>query len=315
MAPLRVAFWLGIGDCHWACQKLRGLSAYHDGRPIEVHIGCSPNHASVGYLELVPFIERAVLDDTAPYDPWHDLLPSHRDPRYSTLEGCAGWRGFDYVLIANGHLERGERIETWLPELPTDYTYDLRIPEEARTSVRARVGTRRVLLYLSGEDANRDFHNNTWTVNDWMEVIRALNRAGHEPVVVGADTRSDHEYVQRLCRARDASPLTTDFVNLVGQTTIPEYCALIEDAAVWMGLNSGGGVVSAMRSTPTVMFWSDDRYPQVVDPGNWTLPLHHAMQTSWLSPEQRTTYRTFSYGSPKLTPSRVTDALLEVVRC
>jgi ADP-heptose:LPS heptosyltransferase len=257
---------------------------------------------------MVPFIDQAIQSSEAPYDVWQDMPPNHRDPKWSTLDACRGWRGLDYVLVANGHLERGERIETFLPEIPTDFTYPLNIPDTARE--KARLWTGSVLLYLSGEGPNWGFHRNTWSVDNWVQVIYELNKQGITPVLVGANTTDDLRYRDQV----KAAAWSAKYADLVGTTSIPEYVALIEAASCWIGLNSGGGIVSAMLGTPTVMMWSDSRYPHVPDPSNYTVPLHENMRTSWLAPEQLKTYRTLSYGSPQLTPENVIQAALEVAR-
>lgn len=301
---------LGIGDSHWACTKLRALSAAHDHRPIWAYVNRSQNHATVGFLEMVPMIARAGYSDSAPFDVWRELPPNHRDPRWSTLDGCRSWRTFDYVLVPNGHLERGEPLATWLPELDTEFSYALNIPDIAREMAELLAGFRPVLIYPSGIGPNEGFHKDTWTIDDWQNTIRELVAALGRPVtLVGANTPDDLGYRDLLLRN---GVLADQVVDLVGQTSLAEYCALIESAAVWVGLNSGGGIVSAMRGTPTVMLWSDSATPVPgVHPNNI---LHTNMKTSYLAPWQLASYRTLSFGSAELTPQNVVTKVLEVIR-
>lgn len=300
--PLRVALPLGIGDVHWACQKLRALGEYH-GRPIEAHVSSSRWHESVHYLEMVPFIAEAVQNDRAPFSLYYDM-DKYQDEKWSTLEGCAGWRGFDYVGVPNGHLECGKRIESWWPELTTDYTYELNIPPEERSRAERLVPPGSVLLYLSGIGPNIGFHLNRFTPWHWCDVILRLNALGIEPYIIGADTDSDREYAAVVLKIGEGH---LKVHNVVGQTSIPAVCAVIQRAAVWIGLNSGTGIVSAMQGTPTVMFWSDHRYR--IGPA----ALHANMQRSWLRPEQLERYRTLSLGSPELTSEAVVKAAMEVM--
>ena len=292
------------------CQKLRGLSAHHGGRPIEAHVNCSPSHVSVKYLELVPFVQSAVQNDKAPYDINLEMPPSYLDERYSTLEGCRDWNGFDYVLVANGHLERGLRIESWLPEIETDYTYDLQIPADDRATALELAGPRPFLIYMSGVGPNRGFHNHWWSPYEWAQTIKLLNDADIVPHVVGAPSEDDLKYAAWFASQREAQGLR--YHNLVGQTTHAQVMAMIQRAAVWVGLNSGLGIASAMMSTPTVMQWSDDR-EELNLPG---VPryLHHNMQRSWLSEAQLQSYRTLSYGSPEHTPERLVELAMSVMR-
>lgn len=307
LEPLRIATWVGIGDCHWACTKLRALSRMHGGRPIHAHVWKGPNHASVGYLDLVPFVAKSIETELAPYHIHQELEGGYIAERWSTLEGSAGWRGFDYVLVPNGHLEAGKPLATWLPELETEYSYELMISAADREYARAIADPGSVLLYPSGTEANTGFHRNTWRPRDWRGVIERLNRAGVRPVLVGSGSKSDQEYRRTLVReARHC-----DFLDAIGATSIPQALAMIEDASVWCGLNSGLGIVSAMRRTPTVMLWADARYPT---PRTAAATMHHAMQRSWLNEEQLQTYRTLSFGSRELTPAAVVENILQVRR-
>jgi hypothetical protein len=309
--PLRVSLPLGIGDCHWACQKLRALGEL-EGRPVHAYVNESPSHASVGFLELVPFIQKAICSPLSVYDVWNEMPPNHRDPRWSDRATARNWGSFDYVVVANGHLERGERIETFFPDVGTDYTYDLNIKDEDRQYVRNRWGVDRTLLYLSGAGPNWGFHRNWWKPEHWVEVVSMINGQGEIPLLVGANTFDDCRYFEIVEEKLKAAGVKYD--SAISFTTIPQYCALIQDASAWVGLNSGGGIVSAMQHTPTIMFWSDSNYPGVSDPGNKTVPLHTNMRTSWLNDAQLKTYRTLSYGDPDFTPRRVVELLREIAR-
>jgi hypothetical protein len=274
---------------------------------VHAYVNRSPSHVTEGYLRIVPFVARAFESRDAPYDMAVDMPPGHRDARWSTLEGSAGWRGYDYVLVANGHLERGEPLATWLPELETDYAYELNVPAAARRRAAALVRPGDVLLYLSGIGPNRGFHADTWTTEDWVRTMELFNQVGVEPVLIGAATADDWGYRDLVAAAAKGR---ARFRDIVGHTSIPEIVAVIDLAGVWVGLNSGTGIVAASRGTPTVMLWSDSRYPI---PGA-VEPLHTSMKTSWLSPAQLGSYRTLSYGSPQLTPARVVARALEVRR-
>lgn len=310
--PIRVALPLGIGDAFWSTTKFRALSAYHSGRPIHAFISESPNHQTVNFLRAVPSVSEAFLSEKAPMDVWRELPPNHRFPRWSTLAGCAKWRGFDYVLVANGHLERGLALETWLPELETEWDYPFSISPEDRAHAEALCGgARRVLLYLSGIGPNQGFHCHRWRAKDWAEVVSRLNAEGLEPLLVGADTKDDLGYLEWVLKAMGAG---ARFLVGVGRTTVPQYCALIESALCWAGLNSGGGILAGARRTPTVMLWSDARHPiPGVHPRNL---LHHGMQWNYLAPERRNadeSYRPIAFGSHELTPARVVADILGAV--
>jgi len=288
------------------------LSEYHDNRPIHAFVNSSPDHKTVGFLELVPQIAETGYSKFAPHDIWKQMRPSHRDEKWSTLEGCRNWFGYDYILVANGHLELGKRIETWLPELETDYTYDLKIPEIATTYARELVNHEKdyIILYFSGIGPNLGFHAHTWSMAHWSEVVQKLNAEGHVPVVVGANTPSDLGYMHNFKNM--FKHLNLKFVDTVGKTNLAQVFSLIRESSVWCGLNSGLGIVSASQGVPTVMLWSDRRYP-IKGVRDWVY-LHENMQTAYLNENQLKTTRALSFGSPELTPDAVVKNILEVKR-
>jgi ADP-heptose:LPS heptosyltransferase len=203
------------------------------------------------------------------------------------------------VLCANGHLERGERIETWLPEVPTDYSYDLVVPEATPP---------RILLYPSGVRQNLIWHGNSWTVKHWVETVRLLNQQNHIPVLIGADNPDDLTYNRWLTKQLTMHGLSAD--SLVGKTSVADVFGMIKSCRVVAGLNSGLVIVAAALGVPTVLMWSNE---QTRCPGSHsTLP--REMQTSWLPEDLPSAYRPMSLGSRQLTPSGLVENMLEVLR-
>ena len=307
MKPITVALPLGIGDAHWSCQKLQGLKDYHAGAPLHCYINKSKNHATVDYLKLLPMIDKAVCSTKAPYSIDRELPGTYRDPRYSTLEGCKDWNGFDYIFVANHHMEEGLPIDSYIPELATQYELEYRF-KQATIDRSFRLSQEPpVLLYLSGNGPNKGFHGGTWRLKDWCMVIAQLNRLDIQPVLVGADTDDDLDYFSLLYNELRHWEPKLAYVSLVGHTSIADYVYLIKRARVWVGLNSGGGMVSASMGTPTVQLWADKRWP--VGPTNF----NPAMQIAWLSSAQLLTYRHLSYGRPDMSPETVVEAITEVM--
>lgn len=288
---LSIAVPLGIGDNFWIACKLDALKK-QTGKKIRLYINQSPWHDSVHFLRLLPMVDDAVTHPKAPYH-LDRALGNYNDPRWSTLAGSADWNGFDYLLCPLPHLERGEPLSTWLPELETNYHPEIRLTKPKEPG--------RVLLYPSGMQANGGFHGGWWQPEWWATIVRTLNLFKIVPTYVGANTESDLEYFKLI-------PKTGDFENLVGQTSVEEYLTLIRDARVWIGLNSGGGIVSVGLRTPTVMLWSDRTYKTRAG------GLHPNQQRSWVQ-EPADYYQTLSYGAPNCTPAEIVGAALGVMRC
>lgn len=320
--PIKVALPLGIGDCHWACMKLRGIKALHGDAPLHAYVNESANHKTVGYLKIVPFIDEAICSPAAPDDINNQMNPGgYMHARWRTLAGCKGWRmprphpgkpfpgpKMDYLVVANGHVEQGLSMRQFIPEVPTDWEYELAIPaEDQDEATRLLDGRERpVVLYFSGLGPNAAFHGGWWKLKNWVRVCEELNKRGVEPVIIGADTLDDRGYYEAFLNAGGTG---VGHLSLVGQTSIPVVMSICRRAAAWCGLNSGTGIVSAMMRTPTLMLWSDERWPCGVHRG-----FHPHMQTCWLSDEQRKTYRTMSYGHHQTTAMRVAWCIMEIAR-
>jgi hypothetical protein len=323
--PLRVAFPVGIGDCHWVLIKMKALSKFFDNRPIHAYINEGPNHATIGFLEMCPQVEQAFVDKNAPYG--YDFKPaldfngqtnpvesgSRNHRHWALLENCINYGGYDVWAVFNPCIDAGIPTEQIWPELEayggTEYEYDLNIPDEAYKSV-AVFGENPILFYPSGTSANQLFHNNMWTKADWAKTAKLLNNATGKPmVVIGAGSKVDLDYWAELKVYFDE--LNVSYIDTVGKTNIPQYCALIKRSSVWVGLNSGGGIMAAALKVPTVMLWSDSAYPIA---GCNAAKMHTNMQRSWLNKEQQLNYRTISFGSRHCTPENIVKKTLEVAR-
>jgi len=324
MNPIKVTFALGIGDSHWALMKLKALKEYHGGAPIHAHINEDTNHHTVGYLAIHPYVDKALLDHgafkcvhtemqvegTSAFAPHQQYM----DPKWTTVAGCHNWTNprtgqtYDYLMVPNGHLEQGRHIDQWMPELKTDYGTDFNYDQATIDKSNELMPEPGVLLYLSGGGPNMGFHGNWWTPEDWVEVISLLNDKGMIPYLVGAPSDDDLTYgksVMKSCAREGAL-----YKNIIGKTTIPEYLHLISRAKIWVGLNSGGGIVSASMGTPTLMMWTNSD----IQHNPSCQYLHPGMQRSWLTEGQCRTYRTLSYGDPNFTPARTIQIIEEIIR-
>lgn len=327
--PLRVAFPVGIGDCHWVLLKMKALSRFFDDRPIHAFINEGPDHATIGFLKMCPQIQEAFVDKNAPYG--YDFKPrvdfkgetnpvdhgSRYHRHWALLENCINVGDYDVWAIFNPCVDAGISFDELWPELNpyggTDYEYELNIPADAQEYVK-QFGEKPLVFYPSGVSANRLFHYNLWTKEQWALSAKRLNEAtGREIVVVGSSSKSDLDYWRDgenpLREIFDS--LGVNYVDAVGKTNLYQYCAIIKGASAWVGLNSGGGIVSAGMKVPTVMIWSDSAYP--IQHSN-AINMHTNMQRSWLNEAQQKTYRTLSFGSPGLTPESIAEKTLEVMR-
>jgi hypothetical protein len=298
---LSVVVPTGLGDVHWACTKLRALSARHANMPLRVSVNKDRLHPrTADYLQLVPFIAEAETVSDAPveYGSWF------HDHQFSRLATCQNWGRWDYAFFPNGHLERGDSLASWLPELETEYQYPLLIDPAVVARMRAAMeGPGAILLHTSGPETNQNFHGGKFRQENWLRIFdTACALSGRRVGILGGPV--DRHYALPLLdygRHRGA-------IDLVGYTTHAELCALLKDAALLVSITCGVVMVAAMQGIPTLAFWPDARYR--VGPAAGT---HHPnMQTSWLNAEQRRTYRSLSFGSPEWTLENILGTMEEL---
>ncbi len=199
-----------------------------------------------------------------------------------------------------------------MPSLATEWNPELIWQDEELERTHQHMPEPTVLCYLSGRGPNQGFHQGWWTPEMWARLILFLNHAGVVPIAVGAKTDDDLGY-WRDCFV-EFRRFGAKIKGLVGYTSIPDYLLLIQRAACWVGLNSGGGIVSASMGSPTLMFWSDNRFPVSQSHVNF----EPGFKRSWIDdegdPSKAQTYRTMCYGSPELTPQAAAECILEIMR-
>ena len=155
----------GIGDIIWVIQKL-----INTGEQFEFLIPDGSPQRGKQVLDLLP-----QLAASARYAP--DL--SYRwIARNNTIRGqhwkhvCKHQR---LVISANEHLEAGQRLESFLPDLPTSFHLDYQTSREDKEFGKqfAREGdVRHVGIYMSS--LSNSAHYGGWTTTDWFYLIRFL---------------------------------------------------------------------------------------------------------------------------------------------
>lgn len=309
--PLKVGVPLGIGDVWWVMLKLEALKAQHSGRPLHVYIQTSPNHATHNFVELFPHVvDKVVVSEQAPYDIYQELR-DHRQPKYSALPECAGIQGLNYYLQANGHVERGEHLQTYLPELGRP-NYALRPKIDGGLLRWARAFTDDVLVYPSGVGPNEGFHRNTFTPEHWAGVINGLaeafGRKGGSVTVIGAPTPDDLGQWERIKPYLDSELYARGKIkNRVGLTTHAQVSAMILSSRAVVGLNSGLTIVAPAWGVPTVGLWALEGFGMPVN-------FPEQMSRAWLDPEVPHHYRVMPFGAQYTTPTNVIDLTLTVLR-
>lgn len=218
---LKVGVPAGIGDVYWALTKIKAFAA---GRPVKIIVQSSPYDRACGWAEMVDFIDGAEFG-----------IFKCGPARETGFQGR--WKSLDAVLWPNATIDRGERIETWLPHLETDLNFEVRCPEYEP----------RVVVYPSSHGSAR------WTGGDftyWNKVINMLSTNVGPVTLVGA--RWDEALAKQI---------TEPCENLIGKTTLPQLAGIIKSARVVCGVISGVTILANHFRTPCATIWHDMRFP------------------------------------------------------
>jgi len=160
------------------------------------------------------------------------------------------------MLQANGHLERGLRIEDWLPDLEIDGKVMERFrwtPKALATAGEIR-GSRGdyCVFYAGPESGNTTAGHNRgglWRPADWVRLAKLAREAGLAVLFVGA--AYDRSYLANYSLPAGLA----DCHNYLGAWQIDETLAVIRGARFHVGFQSGLGIVGVYQGVPAAMFW------------------------------------------------------------
>ncbi len=280
----------GIGDCVWALHKVQDVAKKKGDGRIEIFIACADpsNHIESRALEFVrrfKFVEKAEMK----WIPTHDrvgatLLPGNPADengyyRYiSDGEGVVD--GIDYTLMPNAALERGIRLEDWLPEFEINWNimddFQFTTEEEARGKLHKRDGEY-VAFFPGSESSNTWGHNRggIWQPSDWIELGRRIQETlGVRILVVGAEY--DRDYYDKFLKNH------VNWDDHIGRWGIGDTYAILKNARFVISYQSGIGIVSNYLGVPVAIFWRAKG--DSINP-HFYLSFEEGMASAWARPD------------------------------
>jgi hypothetical protein len=222
------------------------------------------------------------------------------------MESQPDWRGYDWVLIPNRHLELGRRIEEWLPELETNW----RIADRFRFEpweLDYAAHLRRTLgdyccFYLGPKGGNTTWGHNKdslWTPEDWRLLFDRCRECGLPIVLVGAEY--DRSYWEEIVK-----PLTGDegVHDCIGHWGIAQSFAVIKGSRFLISYQCGLGIFAVYLGVPVAMWWRPY--------GNSSWPhgfvsFHEAMAHDWAPPAAVASWRYLPCIYQRETPEQIWD--------
>ena len=259
----------GIGDQSWAISKLVNAPEWNE---IEIEVADGWPFRSDDYLAMLGkkcvygqfrYEDIVVFEQLHPYKTWQDISN----------------KGFGkFLMQPNHHLERGLPLKDYLPDLKTDYHYNLNIPSIENKSYYPLLKTGN---WVGISAASYRGHKawKTWDLENWTELCKMLIASEYNICLLGGSwddlTRSlEYDLPSNVC------------LNLVGQTKFDEACAVHKLLKFYVGFSSGLGIIRTVMSLPTIMLWPEHQT---------------ALSESWADPEdlESRRYIASSYMTPR----------------
>jgi len=276
----------GIGDSVWALLKIQDISKKIGDGVINVFIACSDanNTSEARSLEFVrrfDFVDKCEMYQM-PMEGRQGcvlLLGAAADANglYRYIDsGATTLNGIDYVLIPNYTLERGIRIEDWLPE----YEINWNVMDHFRFESVKR--TKQYIVFFmastSGNTMAGHNRNSLWAPQQWVELGRRIQKEFDCDIfVVGADYDMSYytDYIKPLLREDD------NWSNYIGIFNIEGTFSLVKNARFVMSYQSGIGIVANYMNVPIAIFWRAKG--DSISPNSY-VSFEEGMASAWAKP-------------------------------
>lgn len=252
----------GIGDTVWALHKIRAINeALYPGSPIDIILSGDPTNEidrrTIPLLKRFGFVRKAYVADVPVLQ--SRANPTNEKGRYKYVPD--GLRGTHHFLTPNHALERGVRLEDWLPEYPIDWDILKEFSLEG-TEAGARRGDelgKFVAFYLGPERGNVDEGHNRgflWEPKHWNALGKWFTKQGCRVAVVGAPY--DRSYWERYVR-EGVGQEGMEWVDLIGAfPDVGDTYSFLLKAKCFISYQCGLGIISHYLGQNVAMWWRPD---------------------------------------------------------
>lgn len=287
----------GIGDAVWALHKIKSVAKGMGADKIEVYLNYAAPWNEIQsrakeFISRFSFIYSCEMLNIMIHDygcsvdkeGHYIYIPDGWISPYWDLENKY------YALMPNAPLERGIRLENWLPEFEIDWNISSEFkfyPHEIEYAhnLKKRIGEYCV-FYLGPYRGNMyEGHNRNciWTPRDWISLShRIYENLGLKIVVLGA--YYDMEYWTTLMEPALATDNKgwPEWRNLIGELTIGKSFAVAKNARFVVSYQSGIGIFSSYMRVPTAIFWRAKG--DTISPDSY-LSFEEEMASAWVRPD------------------------------
>ena len=202
-------------------------------------------------------------------------------------------KNIDYILISNKTLERGDRLETWLPQFDINWNvvrnhYNFK-PKEIKVAndLKNEIGEY-CIFYLGPEQGNivggNGFNKDAlWKPNDWVTLGDYIHeKFGLKILVIGASY--DNNYYQKHILQKIKNK--NFWISKIGKYEINQTFAICKNSKFTIAYASGIGIVSHYLDVPTCIFWRPKN--NSISNKNY-ISFNEAMSYAWTYPDWKET--------------------------
>lgn len=247
----------GIGDNLWLLMKL-----INSGEKFRFQLPGGNPRRGKQIFELLPQVS-ASAEYVGPrkYQTLMSMNIQKVKPRWSLITEQY------FTLTCNEHLERGRRLEDFLPDLQTSFRLDYNTKHFAPVAEVLMPAEMFEFIGIYGSSYSTSRAWGFWDEHRWLELIRLVYH--HNPnycfVIIGASW--DLDLGRNLVRLLDAHGIP--YVNTIGQP-LGVVVEVLKRLRYFFSFPSGLGILAPSVGCPVTMF-----YPKHLE----------RMMNAWASPE------------------------------
>lgn len=267
----------GIGDISWmiskfACAKERVFMLVGEDWPQRAH----------QYLALLPWLAGFR------YNPhrYQEILEFQaiHGAQMKTWKGIVE-SGFGVVYLEpNSHLERGFRLEEWLPDLPTDFHYAMETTLADRLKAdkfMAMIPEGEHVYGISAASYRGSEAWTTWNSTKWIEFLTKWKE--HDPKVHFLLMGGFWDDLTEAIAQEEDLPI----IDAVGKTTVGAAVELLKRTDGYCGFSSGLGILGTVLRQKVFMLWPEHQLPLST---SWVpsemLESCEYMMSRWIAPTE-----------------------------
>ena len=232
----------GIGDISWVYSKFADI-----GEELNIYISKDEPQRSLDFVRLLPNVRQAQYAK----ENFHQIVDHCIDPltpKKEVLDWCRKWIT---NVSANRWLEAGNRLEDFLPELPTNLHYKINHTSQDKiwadhilSGIKYPIG-----IYTSNIHAISCW--NGWRYDTWKEFIISFLYNFPQATFIFLGAKWDEAFTKDLISLIPDMP----HINLSGQTTTSQCIEIIRRLKYFIAFPSGLPILANVLCTPVTMFY------------------------------------------------------------